>query len=569
MSTNQKNLKRVNDFDNDHDTKRRKIELIDLVNKQDLKKIKKLLKEDNDVDINQKDENKNTALIIASRMGYTEIVKLLIKYNTDLEEKNNNGTNALISAAEYGRFEEVKLLLENGADKNEKNNNGDTALMIANLNWINLKKEDPLKGSFFLITKLLEKDETVLLKLILKKNLEGVKNLFKENKDINLNQKDTYKQTVLIIAIRLGCTEIVRLLLKNGANPNKKDGIKMTALITAINYKRFEEVNLLVEYGANINEKNNNGDTALMIANLYYIYYLKKENPLKEKFSSIIKLLKKNENFLIKLIEKKDLEEIKRLLKEDKNININKKNNSKNTALIIASCMGYTQIVKLLLKYNADIEEKNNYGMTALMLATKYGRFEEVKLLLERGANINKNNNNGDTALMIANSNWLSSKKEDPLKEKFFSIATLLKKNEKLMKPIYEEILKATKNGNLDKVESYFKDNVDDINQKDTTKDSIGDTGLIYASKNGHLEIVKLLFIKDADINIKNNFGKTALMYASSRGHLEIVEFLIEKGAVINQKNSNTKGKTALIYASDHGHIDIIKLLLDNNAHIN
>lgn len=41
-------------------------------------------------------------------------------------------------------------------------------------------------------------------------------------------------------------------------------------------------------------------------------------------------------------------------------------------------------------------------------------------------------------------------------------------------------------------------------------------TALISASKEGHLEIVKHLVEKDADINIKNNNGDTALILASN-----------------------------------------------------
>nr|WP_297278145.1 ankyrin repeat domain-containing protein [uncultured Brachyspira sp.] len=44
------------------------------------------------------------------------------------------------------------------------------------------------------------------------------------------------------------------------------------------------------------------------------------------------------------------------------------------------------------------------------------------------------------------------------------------------------------------------------------------------ASRNGHLEVVKLLIDKGADVNAKDDYNRTALMLASSNGHLEVVK---------------------------------------------
>ena len=46
---------------------------------------------------------------------------------------------------------------------------------------------------------------------------------------------------------------------------------------------------------------------------------------------------------------------------------------------------------------------------------------------------------------------------------------------------------------------------------------------LIWASVNGHLEVVKFLVEQGADVTANNN---RALKWASEKGHLEIVNFL-------------------------------------------
>ena len=67
----------------------------------------------------------------------------------------------------------------------------------------------------------------------------------------------------------------------------------------------------------------------------------------------------------------------------------------------------------------------------------------------------------------------------------------------------------------------------------------------MYASANGHLEVVKYLLENGADINAKDsNWGYTVLIYAAEYVNLETVQFLIENGADFNIKNN--EGKTAL-----------------------
>ena len=51
------------------------------------------------------------------------------------------------------------------------------------------------------------------------------------------------------------------------------------------------------------------------------------------------------------------------------------------------------------------------------------------------------------------------------------------------------------------------------------------------ASENGHLEIVKYLVERGADLNAKANSKSTALIYAYKEDHLEIVKYLVEHGA--------------------------------------
>jgi ankyrin repeat protein len=82
-------------------------------------------------DLNQKGENGDTALMKATRMGETEIVKELITANTDLNLKNNDGNNALWFACFGNYYDLIRLLIDAGIDLNNQNDNGATVLMYA------------------------------------------------------------------------------------------------------------------------------------------------------------------------------------------------------------------------------------------------------------------------------------------------------------------------------------------------------------------------------------------------------------------------------------------------------
>jgi len=65
-----------------------------------------------------------------------------------------------------------------------------------------------------------------------------------------------------------------------------------------------------------------------------------------------------------------------------------------------------------------------------------------------------------------------------------------------------------------------------------TSKRDNGSTALTCATQGGHLEVVRELCRKGADVNVaRKNDGMTPLMVASRYGYLEIVRELHEKGA--------------------------------------
>ncbi|KAI5799447.1 ankyrin repeat-containing domain protein, partial [Pyronema domesticum] len=86
--------------------------------------------------------------------------------------------------------------------------------------------------------------------------------------------------------------------------------------------------------------------------------------------------------------------------------------------------------------------------------------------------------------------------------------------------------------------------------------DGRGQAALIWASKEGHDSVVKLLLqAEGVDGNSKDSqYGQTALLWASANGHESVVKLLLQMdGTDINFKDDDSR--TALSYA-----------LIDDNA---
>lgn len=84
----------------------------------------------------------------------------------------------------------------------------------------------------------------------------------------------------------------------------------------------------------------------------------------------------------------------------------------------------------------------------------------------------------------------------------------------------------------------------------------------MWAIEGGHLETVKMLLERGADVNQENEWGQTPLMLAAKEGQSSILNALLDKGANINQQ-SKFGGMTALMWAAIEEKITCVKTLID------
>lgn len=104
--------------------------LNDTLNPNDYVKVFKIL-EDPDIDVNWKNDEGKTPLMLATLYGKIEIVRLLIKAGANVNAKNKDGSTALKWTVSNNYNEIAKLLIAAGANVNEQDDQGNTILIWA------------------------------------------------------------------------------------------------------------------------------------------------------------------------------------------------------------------------------------------------------------------------------------------------------------------------------------------------------------------------------------------------------------------------------------------------------
>ena len=88
------------------------------------------------------------------------------------------------------------------------------------------------------------------------------------------------------------------------------------------------------------------------------------------------------------------------------------------------------------------------------------------------------------------------------------------------------------------------------------------------AARTGSLATVKTLLAHGAKVDAKDEArGQTALMWASAEGHVDVVQALIAGGADVRAHLAS--GFTPLLFAVREGHLDVVRALLKAGVDVN
>jgi ankyrin repeat protein len=221
--------------------------------------------------INERNSLNQTVLIRAAKEGYNDIARLLIEFDADVDIRDEYGYTALMGAAESGNLDILRLLLQSRAKINVFDDYDRTALYYA----VSSKKSELIYSIINAVptNERLEYLNNALIFVSSGDSVPLVSELLESGADCNASlRKETsgfVKGTTALMASSHYSKNpnIIRILLKAGANVNARDENNVTPLMCAVSpmsFKSSEKVSLLIEAGAEINSRDKNGRTALM-----------------------------------------------------------------------------------------------------------------------------------------------------------------------------------------------------------------------------------------------------------------------------------------------------------------
>ncbi|XP_014779861.1 protein TANC1 isoform X2 [Octopus bimaculoides] len=188
------------------------------------------------------------------------------------------------------------------------------------------------------------------------------------------------------------------------------------------------------------------------------------------------------------------------------------------TALTAACLHGREEVVRYLIKQEANVHLANTKSYSPLLCAVKANKCEVAEILFQAGASIEQPDKNGHTPLMLAAAEGHIN--------------------------ILEMLLSA------------------EASQTEVDKDEM--TALSLACLHGHLQIVQILLSRGSDLHHVDKNGQIPLHLASFYGEPQIVQYLIDQGANIEHVDSNNMRPLDRAIACKN--IDVIMCFLKKGA---
>ncbi|KAB5572192.1 ankyrin repeat-containing domain protein [Coniochaeta sp. 2T2.1] len=416
------------------------------------------------IDVNAQCGGHGTALCIASKGGYKEIVEMLLGKGADVNARGVYYGTALQAASAGGHKEVAEILLGKGADVNARGGRHSTALYEASARG-HKEVVEMLLGKGADINAEGGKFGTALQAASAGGHKEVAEMLLGKGADVNAQGE--YYGTALQAASAGGHKEVAEILLGKGADVNARGEYYGTALYEASARGHKEVVEMLLGKGADINAQGGEFGTALQAASA-------------GGHKEVVEMLLGKGADINAQGGEGHKEVVEMLL--GKGADVNTEGGKFGTALQAASAGGHKEVAEILLGKGADVNARGGQHSTALYEASARGHKEVVEMLLGKGADVNTEGGKFGTALQAASA------------------------------------------GGHKEVAEILLGKGADVNARGGQHS----TALYEASAGGHKEVVEMLLGKGADVNAEGGYYGTALQAASAGGHKEVVQILLD-----------------------------------------
>lgn len=176
---------------------------------------------------------------------------------------------------------------------------------------------------------------------------------------------------------------MTELLVKHGASVNVADLWKFTPLHEAAAKGKYEIVRLLLKHGADASKKNRDGATPLDL--------------VRDGDQDVADLLRGN-SALLDAAKKGNLIRVQRLVSSD-NINCRDAQGRNSTPLHLAAGYNNVEVAEFLLDHGADVNAQDKGGLIPLHNASSYGHLDIAALLIKFNTVVNATDKWGFTPL--------------------------------------------------------------------------------------------------------------------------------------------------------------------------
>ncbi|KAK0641816.1 ankyrin repeat-containing domain protein, partial [Cercophora newfieldiana] len=341
-------------------------------------------------------------------------------------------------------------------------------------------------------------------------------------------------------AARIGNVELVRHLLRFGAEIESRSDSGTTALHAAVFYGHVDVASLLISRGADV-EAPTRGDEIQVpytVADSRKLHNVRSPRPIH------LATLRGHRHVIQLLL--------------DKQARVDSADGDEETALLLSVRLNLVPVAQLLIERGANVLVRGSRWphTEPMSIATHAGNEAMMQLLLSNGAELKSYRPLMDLAVMGGHVSALRL---------LFDIGPMIGTTKHISSE--EGLLLAIYHGHGD-IARIFIDRGANLDWKHWS----GDTALICAIRRGFVSIVDMLIDNGADIETRDRDGycplRIALDLPEFRGPREMSKLLINKGANANAEDL-TDGVTALRHATWHGYYDVVELCIENGADIN
>lgn len=335
---------------------------------------------------------------IAASYSHFDILKILLEAGADPNIRGGDYGTALQAACCLPHGDAaVEILLENGARTDVRGIFGyplHAACAFGNLRMVEKLIEAGADvnrlGKLFILSPFgrsalsLSPDERYsypLLQACLsqREQEDVVKVLLKSGANVDMHTNG--EVTALVAAIKAGKLGIVKILLDTDNNVNMSVGSFGSPLVAACTEGSLEMTKLLVEAGADLNTTDLVGHSALLMTAAHRESQLELFEYLIRQGADPFQGDKRGCNGLLYAARAKKSDFIKNILDHGINVNTTDHNGWSSLHWAVASTKDSTEVVKLLLESGCNKSLRDKQGRTALDLATRFGRIEETAIL--------------------------------------------------------------------------------------------------------------------------------------------------------------------------------------------